>query len=287
MSTKHVVMAFIIVILWGLNFVTLKIAVLSLPPIFLAGLRFFLISFPWIFFVKKPKVSNKQFFSLPITLGVLQYSLLYYGMSTGLSVGLSAVILQTQSFFTVIMSAFLIKEKPSLNEIIGLIIGMLGVIILLTYNDGDFKLDAIFIILAAAMSWGVANIQLKNLGNINMVSFLIWISPLAAILLFIISFILEYDSLLKIDFSNIEIKVFLSIFYTAYISTVIGFTMWQYLLNKYKSIQITPYGLLVPVTGSIFAYIILNEVLEIYQIISGIIIIIGLMIISIKSIFVK
>ena len=287
MSTKHVVMAFIIVILWGLNFVTLKIAVLSLPPIFLAGLRFFLISFPWIFFVKKPKVSNKQFFSLPITLGVLQYSLLYYGMSTGLSVGLSSVILQTQSFFTVIMSAFLIKEKPSLNEIIGLIIGMLGVIILLTYNDGDFKLQAIFIILAAAMSWGVANIQLKNLGNINMVSFLIWISPLAAILLFIISFILEYDSLLKIDFSNIEIKVFLSIFYTAYISTVIGFTMWQYLLNKYKSIQITPYGLLVPVTGSFFGYIILNEVLEIYQIISGIIIIIGLMIISIKSIFVK
>jgi len=287
LSTKHVVMAFIIVILWGLNFVTLKIAVLSLPPIFLAGLRFFLISFPWIFFVKKPKVSNKQFFSLPITLGVLQYSLLYYGMSTGLSVGLSSVILQTQSFFTVIMSAFLIKEKPSLNEIIGLIIGMLGVIILLTYNDGDFKLQAIFIILAAAMSWGVANIQLKNLGNINMVSFLIWISPLAAILLFIISFILEYDSLLKIDFSNIEIKVFLSIFYTAYISTVIGFTMWQYLLNKYKSIQITPYGLLVPVTGSFFGYIILNEVLEIYQIISGIIIIIGLMIISIKSIFVK
>ena len=287
MSTKHVVMAFIIVILWGLNFVTLKIAVLSLPPIFLAGLRFFLISFPWIFFVKKPKVSNKQFFSLPITLGVLQYSLLYYGMSTGLSVGLSSVILQTQSFFTVIMSAFLIKEKPSLNEIIGLIIGMLGVIILLTYNDGDFKLEAIFIILAAAMSWGVANIQLKNLGNINMVSFLIWISPLAAILLFIISFILEYDSLLKIDFSNIEIKVILSIFYTAYISTVIGFTMWQYLLNKYKSIQITPYGLLVPVTGSFFGYIILNEVLEIYQIISGIIIIIGLMIISIKSIFVK
>ena len=285
MSTKHVVMAFSIVVLWGLNFVALKITVLSLPPIFLAGLRFFLISFPWIFFVKKPKVSNKQFFSLPITLGVLQYSLLYYGMSTGLSAGLSAVILQTQSFFTVIMSAFLIKEKFSLNEITGLIIGMLGVIILLTYNDGDFKLEAIFIILAAAMSWGVANIQLKNLGNINMISFLIWISPLASILLLIISFILEFDSLLKIDFPNIEIKVFLSIFYTAYISTVIGFTMWQYLLNKYKSIQITTYGLLVPVTGSIFGYIILNEVLEIYQIISWIKIIIGLMVISMKGMF--
>ncbi len=287
MNSKHVVMAFSIVVLWGLNFVALKIAVLSMPPIFLAGLRFFLISIPWIFFVEKPKVSKRQFITLPITLGVLQYSLLYYGMSTGLSAGLSAVILQTQSFFTVIMSTILIKEKPKLNEILGLLIGALGVIILLINNDGDFKIEAVLIIFAAAISWGIANIQLKNLGNINMVSFLIWISPFAAILLFIISFILEYDSILNIDFSNIEINVFLSIFYTAYLSTVIGFTMWQYLLNKYKSVQITPYGLLVPVTGSIFGYIILSEVLEIYQIISGIIIIIGLMVISMRGIFVK
>ena len=287
MNAKHVVMAFFIVVLWGLNFVALKIAVLSLPPIFLAGLRFLLISIPWIFFVEKPKVSKKQFITLPITLGVLQYSLLYYGMSTGLSAGLSAVILQTQSFFTVIMSTILIKEKPRLNEILGLLIGALGVIILLINNNGDFKIESVLIILAAAISWGIANIQLKNLGNVNMVSFLIWISPFAAIVLFIISFILEYDLVLNIDFSNVEIKVFLSIFYTAYLSTVIGFTMWQYLLNKYKSVQITPYGLLVPVTGSIFGYIILSEVLEIYQIIAGIVIIIGLMVISLRGIFVK
>ena len=287
MNAKHVVMAFFIVVLWGLNFVALKIAVLSLPPIFLAGLRFLLISIPWIFFVEKPKVSKRQFITLPITLGVLQYSLLYYGMSTGLSAGLSAVILQTQSFFTVIMSTILIKEKPRLNEILGLLIGALGVIILLINNNGDFKIEAVLIILAAAISWGIANIQLKNLGNVNMVSFLIWISPFAAIVLFIISFILEYDLVLNIDFSNVEIKVFLSIFYTAYLSTVIGFTMWQYLLNKYKSIQITPYGLLVPVTGSIFGYIILSEVLEIYQIIAGIVIIIGLMVISLRGVFVK
>ena len=287
MNAKHVVMAFFIVVLWGLNFVALKIAVLSLPPIFLAGLRFLLISIPWIFFVEKPKVSKRQFITLPITLGVLQYSLLYYGMSTGLSAGLSAVILQTQSFFTVIMSTILIKEKPRLNEILGLLIGALGVIILLINNNGDFKIESVLIILAAAISWGIANIQLKNLGNVNMVSFLVWISPFAGIVLFIISFILEYDLVLNIDFSNIEIKVFLSIFYTAYLSTVIGFTMWQYLLNKYKSVQITPYGLLVPVTGSIFGYIILSEVLEIYQIIAGIVIIIGLMVISLRGIFVK
>ena len=95
--------------------------------------------------MEKPKVSKKQFITLPITLGVLQYSLLYYGMSTGLSAGLSAVILQTQSFFTVIMSAVLIKEKPKLNETIGLLIGMLGVIILLINNDGDFKIEAVLL----------------------------------------------------------------------------------------------------------------------------------------------
>ena len=52
---------------------------------------------------------------------------------------------------------------------------------------------------------------------------------------------------------------------------------------KYNSVKVTPFGLLVPVTGSIFGFIFLNEILEIYQIISGIIIITGLVMISYKK----
>ena len=283
MKQKHISIAIFIVFLWGFNFVALKITVTSLPPVFAAALRFLILSIPWIFFVKKPNISKTQFISIPLTLGVFQYSLLYYGMSLGLSTGLSAVILQTQSFFSVFISSVFMKEKLKSKEIFGLIVGAFGVLLLFLFNDGDFKIESVIVILFAAISWGVANIQLKNLGKINMISFLIWISPIAAVFLFVISILLEYEDIKKISISQLEIRVILSVLYTACLSTLIGFSLWQFLLNKYNSVKVTPFGLLVPVTGSIFGFLFLNEILEIYQIISGIIIITGLIMISYKK----
>ena len=283
MKNKHIMMAIFIVFLWGLNFVALKTTVTYLPPIFSAAFRFLLISIPWIFIFKKPKIPVFQFITIPLTLGVFQYSLLYYGMSMGLSSGLSAVVLQTQSFFSVFISSVLMKEKLKSREIIGLIVGATGVLILFLLNDGDFKFESVLIILIAAISWGIANIQLKELGDINMVSFLIWMSPIASILLFIISYIFEFDDIKNIEVTKIELKVIISVLYTAYLSMVVGFTLWQHLLNKYNSVRVTPFGLLVPITGSLFGYLFLGEILEWYQVLSGMIIISGLMLIINKQ----
>jgi O-acetylserine/cysteine efflux transporter len=271
--------AIFIVFLWGFNFVALKITVTYLPPIFSAAFRFLLISIPWIFIFKKPKITVFQFITIPLTLGVFQYSLLYYGMSLGLSSGLSAVVLQTQAFFAVFFASVLMKEKLKSREIYGLIVGASGVLILFLLNDGDFKIESVLIILIAAISLGIANIQLKGLGDINMVSFLIWMSPIASILLFIISYIFEFDDIKNIEVTKIELKVIVSVLYTAYFSYVVGFTLWQYLLNKYNSVKVTPFGLLVPITGSLFGFLFLGEIIEWYQVLSGIIIMSGLMLI--------
>ena len=275
--------AIFIVFLWGFNFVALKITVTYLPPIFSAAFRFLLISIPWIFIFKKPKISVFQFITIPLTLGVFQYSFLYYGMSLGLSSGLSAVVLQTQAFFTVFFASVLMKEKLKSREIYGLIVGASGVLILFLLNDGDFKIESVLIILIAAISLGIANIQLKGLGDINMVSFLIWMSPIASILLFIISYIFEFDDIKNIEVTKIELKVIVSVLYTAYFSYVVGFTLWQYLLNKYNSVKVTPFGLLVPITGSLFGFLFLGEIIEWYQVLSGIIIMSGLMLIINKQ----
>jgi O-acetylserine/cysteine efflux transporter len=283
LKNKHIMIAIFIVFLWGFNFVALKITVTYLPPIFSAAFRFLLISIPWIFIFKKPKITVFQFITIPLTLGVFQYSLLYYGMSLGLSSGLSAVVLQTQAFFAVFFASVLMKEKLKSREIYGLIVGASGVLILFLLNDGDFKIESVLIILIAAISLGIANIQLKGLGDINMVSFLIWMSPIASILLFIISYIFEFDDIKNIEVTKIELKVIVSVLYTAYFSYVVGFTLWQYLLNKYNSVKVTPFGLLVPITGSLFGFLFLGEIIEWYQVLSGIIIMSGLMLIINKQ----
>lgn len=56
MSRKDGVLALLVVVVWGLNFVVIKVGLHNMPPLMLAGLRFMLVAFPAIFFVARPKV---------------------------------------------------------------------------------------------------------------------------------------------------------------------------------------------------------------------------------------
>lgn len=50
MSRKDGVLALLVVVVWGLNFVVIKVGLHNMPPLMLAGLRFMLVAFPAIFF---------------------------------------------------------------------------------------------------------------------------------------------------------------------------------------------------------------------------------------------
>ncbi len=55
MTRKDGLLAMLVVVVWGLNFVVIKVGLHSMPPMLLAGLRFLLVAFPAIFFVRVRK----------------------------------------------------------------------------------------------------------------------------------------------------------------------------------------------------------------------------------------
>ncbi len=56
MARKDVLLAMLVVVAWGLNFVVIKVGLHSMPPLLLAGLRFVLVAFPALLFVARPKI---------------------------------------------------------------------------------------------------------------------------------------------------------------------------------------------------------------------------------------
>ncbi|MFZ1872288.1 MAG: EamA family transporter, partial [Chania sp.] len=59
MTLRDRLLALLVVIIWGMNFVIIKYGLQGMPPFLLAGLRFLLVVFPAIFFVPKPKLPWK------------------------------------------------------------------------------------------------------------------------------------------------------------------------------------------------------------------------------------
>ena len=49
MSLKDMFVALCVVIIWGVNFVVIKVGLSDMPPFLLAGLRFLLVAVPAIF----------------------------------------------------------------------------------------------------------------------------------------------------------------------------------------------------------------------------------------------
>ncbi|MFD2017044.1 EamA family transporter [Vibrio olivae] len=54
MSFRDRLLALTIVLIWGVNFVVIKVGLQGMPPLLLAGLRFALVAFPAVFFIKRP-----------------------------------------------------------------------------------------------------------------------------------------------------------------------------------------------------------------------------------------
>lgn len=70
MSRKDGVLALLVVVVWGLNFVVIKVGLHNMPPLMLAGLRFMLVAFPAIFFVARPKVPLNLLLGYGLTISV-------------------------------------------------------------------------------------------------------------------------------------------------------------------------------------------------------------------------
>ena len=59
MNAKDVGIALLIVVIWGANFVALRLGLNGVPPMFLVFTRFVLSALPAVFFVRRPNVAFK------------------------------------------------------------------------------------------------------------------------------------------------------------------------------------------------------------------------------------
>lgn len=290
MKRRDLILALLVVIVWGANFTVIKLGLNGMPPMLLAALRYIFAALPAIAFIKRPSVGWKYIVAYGMTVGVGQFSCLFYAMNIGMPAGVSSVVLQSQAFFTFMFAAVLLKESLKMFQVIGLSVAGVG-LCLIGGNIGanglhSIPFGAFALTLIAAAFWGISNIIIRYASKkatlegktVDMLSVVVWSSLVSPIPFLIIALILDTPKTLLGSLSNLNILSLFSVLYLAFCATIFGYGMWNKLLAKYPTGKVAPLSLLVPVTGLITAQIVLNERLSIIQWLGGIIIILGLVI---------
>ena len=259
MQPRHIALAVVLSIFWGLNFVVIAVGLTDFPPLLLAALRFVVAALP-VVFLPRPPLPWKTLILLSSTLFVGQFALFFPSMALGIPPGLASIVLQVQAFITIGIAAAVLGERPTGRQLIGAAVTLVGLaVIASTVGANGVTVAGLALAVGSAVFWSIGNVMLRRLGKIDMLSLMSWLSLLAVLPLLLLSLILEGPARIGHALGGATWLTIGAVLYIGFVSTSFGYGAWGHLLKIYPAAVAAPFSLLVPVTGTISSALLLGE----------------------------
>lgn len=277
MAFRHVLLALGLALVWGVNFVVIKVGLDHFPPLLFSALRFLVAAVPAVFVLRHPGVRWRWVALVALTLAILKFGLLFTGMSAGMPPGLSSLVLQTQAVFTAVFAVLLLGERLTRRQVAGLAVALAGVGLIALDLGTTSPVGAFLLLLGAAAMWGISNVAVRRASPPDTLSFMVWVSALATLPLFALSALVEgpqrgWEALRTVTWPAVGAVAFVGI-----VATVAGFGAWSYLIRTYSASTVAPVSLLVPVFGMGSAALLLGERVTPLRLVAALLIIAGVL----------
>lgn len=278
MKFTDFLIALLITAIWGVNFSIIKLGLITVDPLILAGIRFTLCALPAVFFIKKPDTSWRYIICYGLLFGIGLWGIVNLGIKAGISAGIASLVLQFGAFFTMVLGAFLFHENLSKYQYIGIFVALLGLTSIIFISDGSVTFIGLALVLCGAVVWGLVSIIIKKSDTKQVFSFLVWSSLFDPIPLFILSYLFNGPSGFTELAIHFNTTTLFSILFQVYPNTLFAYWVWNSLLTKYPVSVVAPLSLLVPIFGMLGSVMIFNESIPSGKIIAMVFIISGLII---------
>lgn len=286
---KFALLAYLAVcIIWGSTYLAIRIGVQGCPPELFAGIRFIIagglmLLFAWL--RKLPIPSTKREIS-----GISIVGLLLLLGGNGLVVyaeqwvhsGITALILATLPLFMALIELIVIKEqKMDFKGWIGLLIGFGGVCYMVLSKDmsGAVDIKGALLLILACISWASGSVYSKTFKVGGSVVAQIGIQMLAGgIGLTIAGLLLGEASHFTFNRAALGSLLYLIVF-----GSLIGYSSYIYLLQKWPAAKAGTYAYVNPVIAVILGAVVLGEALSITVIFSTVIILAGVLLVQMSK----
>jgi len=262
MPVRHRLLAMLVAVLWGANFIAIHASLEQFPPFFTVALRWLPLALAAVLFVPRPDVAWRWVLLYGLGFGMLQFVFLYWGMATGMPAGLASLVLQSSAPFTVVLGA-LLGERLSARRGIGVLVALAGLIIVGSQR-GDASAAWPFVLtVLGGLGWAFGNLAVRRARSTRPFRLTMWMSVVPPLPMFLLSLLVEgpqriSDSMTSV-WSSVGGVAVLGLVYTSLIATVIGTGIWSWLMARHPAGTVAPFSMLVPVTGLTAAWVLLGE----------------------------
>ena len=258
MKPRHVILAVLVAVIWGIAFVATRIGLDSFSAPQLTTLRFLVAAVP-VVVLPRPRISWRAFLSIGVTLYLGQFLFQFFGIATGMPPGLTSVVVQTQAFFTVAFAAVVLREVPTRRELSGMAAAFAGVAVIAVTLGGDVSAAAFGLTLISAVSWGVGNVLVKQVGHVEMLHLMVWLTLVPPLPALALSMILDGPIALGTALAHASWRSLGAALYLGLVATVLAYAIWGCLLRTYSAATVGTFALLVPFVGAASSSLVFGE----------------------------
>ncbi len=263
--------------IWGSVFICIAIALRDFAPIAIAAWRVTIaaavvLAMCWWQGIRLPKDGHS--ISLLVIIGLLNsaapFSLISWGQSQGVDSASTALLISASPFATLLFSHVLTKdERFSWFKMLGLIVGFLGVVVLLSGElAGGGSLPGMLSIILAAFCYAFSTLMIRKLKP--MPSLAIVAGGLTASTLVLLPIVLFFYPPTKQIYSSDTLMVLI---YLAMVPTALAYFLRTRITQINGALFMSNAGYLIPFFAVIWAWLFLNEA-------PGFVVVVALLLIS-------
>ena len=275
MRANHLILVFIIMILYGSSYPVGKIGIdTGIPPLLFTALRvglIFLTFFPFFRFKLPEKKLIKPLFAFSLTMGVGTYVSMYYALARLEIVAPIIIGAQLSIPFGILLSFFFLNEKISRSRLLLIVTAFVGIIII-AYDPRiiDDKI-AFILIITMAFFYAMSNMLARILKSVDTAMLNGWHGIISFIPISILSLYIEgnpFNYLYPVQYDAV-----FSILHCALIVSAMGHVGMFYLYKFYPVSTVLPFYSLFPIFGIALTFVMFNEALSVYEVIGGVLVI--------------
>ena len=275
MEFKYWVLLVFLGALWGSAFMFIKVATPEYGPVALVNARLIIASLIFLPILLRKKYLPllapiwKHVLILSVINNMIPFTLFSYA-SLGSSSNILAILNATTAFNTMVIAYFWINESVTFKQIVGLILGFIGVIILVNPQNSAATLISSISCLFAAAFYSLSTVFIqKNSAKTNKLVLIGWSIVFSAVLMMPISYIYLPESIPSFE-ANIA-AVWLGA-----ISTGLGFLGYVRLIDKIGAVKTSIVAYFLPVFGILWGYIFLDEKISTSVVFGCLVVLIGI-----------
>lgn len=278
MNRKDQALAALVAMIWGFNFVVIDWGMGDVPPLLFLAARFLAVVVPFVFLLAPPPVPWRTVAAVGVFMSLGQFAFLYVAMDAGMPPGLAGLVLQAQVVLTIVLAAVVLRERPTGPQAIGVVLGAVGLVVVGLGRGGHVPLVALGLCLTGALMWAIGNVVSRASGATGGLSLTVWSALVVPVPLVALSLVIDGPGAMADGVAAFGWKAAVSTLYTAGLSSLVGYGIFNGLLSRNTSASVVPWVMLVPPVAVGSAWALLGEVPSGAELAGGAVLVLGVII---------